>query len=221
MPRIIDLTLPVVPDDRGVNRDIATTIERDGWNATTWHLYSHSGTHMDAPVHFAAGPGTIDQIPLAGCCGPAWVADLRPCAPRALLTPGNLGTLRDEFPAGESLLLHTGWSRHRDDRAVYRDGLPRLSEALATWCVAHRVKLLGVEPPSVADVNNLAEVTHIHEILLRGGVTIVEGLCHLDQLAAPRVWFGAFPLKLAGSDGSPVRAFALEGIDPDAFTPNP
>lgn len=215
--RLIDLTLPVRPGMRGVAMESTFTVERDGWNASTWHLYSHSGTHMDAPIHFAAGPGTIDQTPLTTCIGPAWVIDLRGCAPQALHTVADLGPVAAAFQPGDSLLLHTGWSAHVDNPALYRDGLPRLSEALATWCVDRRVRLLGVEPPSVADVNHLPEVTRIHQILLGGGVTIVEGLTHLDQLTADRVVFGAMPLKLTGSDGSPVRAFAFEDVDPDSF----
>lgn len=215
--RLIDLTLPVRPGMRGVSSEPAFTIAQDGWNASTWHLYSHSGTHMDAPIHFAAGPGTIDQTPLPTCLGPAWVVDLRGCAPRAVHAVADLGPVADAFQPGDSLILHTGWSAHVDDPAVYRDGLPRLGEDLATWCVDRQVRLLGVEPPSVADVNDKAEVTRIHEILLGGGVTIVEGLTHLDQLSAPRIIFGAMPLKLAGSDGSPVRAFAIEDLDPETF----
>lgn len=215
--RLIDLTLPIRPGMRGVAAESTCTVARDGWNASTWHLYSHSGTHMDAPVHFAAGPGTIDETPLATCLGPAWVVDLRPCAPRALLTVADLGAVADSFRAGDSLLLHTGWSAHVDEPALYREALPRLSEDLARWCGDRQVRLLGVEPPSVADVANLPEVTLIHQLLLRGGVTIVEGLTHLDRLTAPRVVFGAMPLKLAGSDGAPARAFAIEDLDPDLF----
>ncbi len=109
-------------------------------------------------------------------------------------------------------MLQTGWSRYAADPVRYRDELPRISEELAQWCVAKGVKLLGVEPPSIADVNDLAEVTRIHTILLGGGVTIVEGLANLDQLRQERVFFVAVPLKLAGGDGCPVRAFAIEGI---------
>ena len=214
MARIVDLTLPVVPGRRGADRTPARTIERDGWNAANWQLYSHAGTHMDAPVHFAAGPGTIDRTPLSTCLGPAWIADLRPVAPAAVLEPRHLGALQHRFTPGESLLLLTGWSTHADNPVLYRDRLPRIGEVLARWCVAHQVKLLGVEPPSVADVNNLPEVTRIHQILLGGGVTIVEGLANLDTLTQERVFFGALPLKLADGDGSPVRAFAVEGLAP-------
>jgi len=49
---------------RGVDFDTAKTIEKDGWNAKTLHLYSHAETHIDAPVHFIVNDTTIDQIPL-------------------------------------------------------------------------------------------------------------------------------------------------------------
>jgi kynurenine formamidase len=214
LPRIVDLTLPLTPGQRGVSMEPKFTVARDGWNAATWQLYSHAGTHMDAQLHFGAGPETIDTKPLENCLGPATVVNLAPLAPRTLLTVAHLGSVASTFTAGESLLLRTDWHKYAADPAVYRDGLPRIGDELAHWCVTHRVKIFGVEPPSVADVNNLPEVTRIHHILLGGGVTIVEGLAFLDRLTQPRVLFAALPLKLAGGDGCPVRAFAVEGIDP-------
>jgi arylformamidase len=210
--RIIDLTLPLAPGQRGVASEPKFTVARDGWNAATWHLYSHAGTHMDAQIHFEAGPETIDRKALSLCLGPAWVVDVTPVSPGALLTVAHLGAVAEQFTTGESILLRTDWHWHAANPALYRDGLPRIAADLAAWCVAKRVRILGVEPPSVADVNNLAEVTRIHKTLLGGGVTIVEGLANLDQLALPRVFFAALPLPLAGGDGSPVRAFAIEGL---------
>jgi arylformamidase len=213
MRRVIDLTLPLVPGMRGVGVEPKYTVARDGWNACTWQIYSHAGTHMDAQTHFAAGGETIDQHRVERCMGNAWVVPLSPCLPQVLLTVAHLGAIAPKFVAGDSLLLHTGWSAHMNDSALYRDRMPRISEELAHWCVERRVKLLGVEPPSVADVNNGEEVARIHRILLGGGVTIVEGLTNLDRLRESRVFFCALPLPLAGGDGSPVRAFAIEGAD--------
>jgi kynurenine formamidase len=212
--RIIDLTLTLRHGMRGVEFETARTVDRDGWNARLLHLYSHAGTHMDAPTHFAAGPGTIDQIPLERCMGPAWVIGLDGIAPKSLITVAHLGTVTADFRPDDSLLIHTGWSRHVDNPQYYRDQFPRISEELAHWCVEGRVKMLGVEPPSVADVNSVSELTQIHEVLLGGGVTIVEGLTNLDALSEPRVWFAALPLKIAGGDGCPCRAFAAEGSWP-------
>jgi kynurenine formamidase len=69
--------------------------------------------------------------------------------------------------------------------------------------------MIGVEPPSVADVNNLTEVTTIHEILLKG-VVIIEGLSNLEKLQSNCVELIALPLKIKNGDGSPARVIAIE-----------
>jgi kynurenine formamidase len=209
--RIIDLTLPLRRGMRGVDWESTRTIERDGWNARTLHLYSHAGTHMDAQTHFAAGPETVDEIALERCMGQAWIVDVPGIAPKALITVDHLGEPAASFLPGDALLLRTGWAKHADKVAIYRDGLPRISEELAHWCVERKVKILGVEPPSVADVNNLEELNRVHKILLSGGVIIVEGLANLDALKKSKVFFVALPLKIEGGDGCPCRAFAIEG----------
>src|SRR4030095_8245887 len=155
MKHLVDLTQTLRAGMRGVAWDTATTVEREGWNARALHLYSHAGTPVDAQAPFAAGPETIDQIPLERCMGPACVVDIPGLAPRALITVDHLGEVHKEFHPGDSLLLRTGWSRFVDEPSIYRDGLPRIGEDLARWCVSHSVKILGVEPPSVADVNDL------------------------------------------------------------------
>ncbi|MGE3777564.1 MAG: cyclase family protein, partial [Pirellulaceae bacterium] len=175
----------------------------------TWHLYSHAGTHMDAQTHFAAGPETIDQVPLERCLGPAWIADLPRLAPRTVIELHHLGHVAEQCQPGDSLLLRTGWSRYLDQPELYRDALPPVGETLAQWCVDRQVRMLGVEPPSVADVHDLPQLTRIHTILLAGGVLIVEGLVNLEAIAEPRVLFGALPLKLDQGDGCPCRAFAI------------
>jgi kynurenine formamidase len=211
MPRIIDLTLTLRDGMRGVTLETANTVAEHGWNARTLHLYSHCGTHVDAPLHFAAGDGAIDQIPLERCLASAWVVDLSGIAPRTLMTVEHLGATATRVQAGDGLLLKTGWSAHVANPTLYRDGFPRVSVELAEWCVSQQIKMLGVETPSVADVNNLDELTAVHKTLLAGNVVIVEGLTNLDQLREDKVLFVALPLKIAGGDGSPCRALAVEG----------
>lgn len=207
MPTFIDLTLRLRRGMRGFDWETKNTVERDGWNARTLHVYSHAGTHMDAQAHFDAGPETIDQIPLHRCCGTPRVAHLPGTQPNELLTPAHLGAIVENFRSGEVLLLSTGWSRHIEDPVLYRDRLPRVGKELAQWCVDRGVTLLGVEPPSIADVNNREEINRVHRILLAGGVVIVEGLTNLDQLRDGVGWFVAAPLKIEGGDGCPCRAF--------------
>jgi len=212
MPRVIDLTLPFASGARGIRIEPAHRLQTDGWNASTLCLYSHCGTHIDAPAHFGVGTETIDTIAVENLMGPAWVADVRPIGPRALIEPQHLGDISEQFKPGESLLICTGWSAYYDQEK-YREELPRISAELAQWCVENKVRMLGVEPPSVADVNNIEELTTIHRILLEGGAIIVEGLANLTSLSKPKVTFIALPLKVAGGDGAPARAIAIEDDD--------
>jgi len=209
MSRIIDLTLPLASGDRGVSIEPAKTLEKDGWNATTLHFYSHCGTHIDAPTHFGVSDQTIDQIPIDQCMGPAWVVDPVCHYECALIRVADLGQAADKIRKGDGLLLRTGWSRRVKDPS-YRDQLPRVSLELAEWCAARKIRMLGVEPPSVADVNNREELTAVHKVLLGAGIIIVEGLANLEQIRCERVTFMAFPLKIAGGDGGPARAVAIE-----------
>ncbi|MEM0914751.1 MAG: cyclase family protein [Planctomycetota bacterium] len=194
---------------RGVGIATARRLDTDGWNATTLSLYSHSGTHMDAPRHFLPDGRTLDGQDLAVCVGPARVIDVTPTEPKQLLTVEHLGVHAEQIEQGDRLLFRTDWHL-RHGTPAYRDELPRISLDLARWLVERRVALIGVEPPSVADVNNMAELTEVHQTLFRGDVLIVEGLAYLDRLTSPMVEFVALPLKIVGGDGSPVRAIAIE-----------
>lgn len=204
---LIDLTRTISEEIPEVSLAQHRTVAKDGWNAKMLHLYSHCGTHMDAPWHFECGEKYIDQTPLETCTGMADIVRLPDTKPSELLTVNHLGPLASSFRPGDHLLLNTNWSK-RFGQPDYKSHLPRISEDLAHWCVEKKVAILGVEPASVADVSNLEEVTRIHQILLGGGVTIVEGLINLDQIPVDRCFFAALPLKILKGDGAPCRAFA-------------
>ena len=209
---IVDLTRTLEDGQSGVSITPKYARPTDGWNARTLELYSHTGTHLDAPAHFFGDRKTVERMPLSDCMGAAHIVDLTLLQPKELIGVDHLGAVADRFKPGESLLLHTGWSANFDDADYFRNAFPRVSEDLAHWCVDHGVKMLGVEPPSVADVNNLPEVTLIHEILLGAEIVIVEGLVNLDRLNPDeKAFFAALPLKIGGGDGCPCRAFAVEG----------
>jgi kynurenine formamidase len=207
--RIIDLSLPINPQMRGVEIQPARRLATDGWNATTLTLYSHAGTHMDAPVHFLEEGRTIDQQPLEACIGPAQLIDLSQVQPRELIGVEHLLEYHDVVSPGSRLLLRTDWHL-RFGTEAYRDELPRISLDLARWLVERQVACVGVEPPSVADVNNMRELTDVHQTLFRGNVLIVEGLANLNQITQAVVQFIALPLFVTGGDGTPVRAIAIE-----------
>lgn len=206
--KIIDLTLTYQNGMRGVDISPSKTIDNDGWNATTLSLYSHAGTHMDAPLHFNVNKEGIDRTPLENCIGKAWIVDIRDCQEKQLLNIQDLGKVMENFQKGESLIFKTGWSKFVD-LPEYRNALPRISADLAYWCVNKGVKMLAVEPPSVADVLNMGELTEVHTILLKGGITIIEGLTNLESIKSEYVELYAIPLKIHHGDGAPARVFAI------------
>lgn len=210
--RFIDLTLTYHKNVAGFDSEPARLLYKDGWNAQTLHIYSHAGTHMDAPLHFGVSNETIDQIPIEKFfSNRTWVVRLLDLPNSFLIKLEDILPQLNQFQAGDSLLIQTNWSKKLgiDTENTYRNALPRISEELANWIVKNKVQILGVEPPSIADVNNMEELTKIHKILL-GNVIIVEGLCNLDKIKENKVELIALPLKIEGCDGSPCRVIAIE-----------
>lgn len=209
--RIIDLSIILYDGIRGLETEPRTTFAEMGYATTTLHLYSHAGTHMDAPRHFLDGGDSIDNVPLDRCVGPALVADLTHKEANSLISVEDLTPFADRIGAGRRVLLRTDWSLHAemDD---YRTHMPRISRELARWFVDREISLLGVETPSVASLRPGMgeELIEVHQILLKAGIVIVEGLANLHQLRRDEVHLIVLPLKIRGCDGSPVRAIAIE-----------
>lgn len=204
---IVDLTLTHYHGMRGVEIHPNTSTAVEGYNTTSLMLYSHAGTHMDAPRHFLDGGRTIDRLDLRKCVGPAYVIDLSHKQPSSFLTVEDLSPHADKIGSGSRLLLRTDWSLHAEEDD-YRTSFPRISRELAQWLVDRGVWLVGLEMPSVASLQDKEELTTVHQILLRGEVVIVECLANLDKLPA-EVTFVALPLKIESGDGSPIRAIAI------------
>ena len=204
---IVDLTLTHRHGMRGVEIHPNTSTDREGFNTTNLHLYSHAGTHLDAPRHFLDEGRTVDQLDLQKCVGPALVADVSHKAPNDFITVADLAPYADRIGPGTRLLLYTGWDSHAD-QPDYRTSFPRISLALAEWLVERGIWLVGMEMPSVASLQHKAELTAVHQTLLRAEIVIVECLANLHRLPA-EVYFVTLPLKIDKGDGSPVRAIAL------------
>lgn len=106
--RIIDLSLAVDKRLPNAQVDPYKSIDVEGWNASMLRLYSHCGTHMDAPFHFLPGGETMESLNLQACCGAARVVDLSPVEPAELLTVERFkAALDSEIEPGERLLLRT------------------------------------------------------------------------------------------------------------------
>jgi kynurenine formamidase len=209
--RVVDLSLAYRHGMHGVELYPQARFAERGVNTTNLALYSHAGTHLDAPFHFLDGALTVDQLDLGKCVGPALVIDLSHKPERSLITVDDLGSAVEEIGPGSRVLLRTDWDTHADE-PDYRTSFPRIALGLAEWLVGRGVWLLGIEAPSVASLQDREELTAVHRALLRGEIVIVESLGNLRELREQSVFFVALPLKIEGCDGSPVRAVAIEGM---------
>jgi kynurenine formamidase len=207
---IIDLSLTFRAGMRGVGFEPDKAMPADDYNTTNLSLYSHAGTHMDAPLHFVSGGRTIDRVALEKCVGPARVFDLAHKAPYSQITVDDLAPFAGQITPQSRVLLRTDWDRHAD-ADDYRTHFPRISVELARWLAEKRIWLLGVQSPSVASLRpeDRQELIDVHQTLLRAEIVIVEGLANLDRLPQEVAQFVALPLKLDGIDGSPTRPIAI------------
>lgn len=215
--KIIDVTLTYEEGMRGVAFENAKSKSVDGWNSKTLHLYSHAGTHMDAPFHFEVNKQTIDEFEVSRFICDSWVIPIDSHAKQKIKLE-DLGVYADLINRGDGVILKTGWSAYVNENK-YREELPGIHESLANWFVGKGINLVAVETPSIADVvetpsiadvTDMEEVTKIHEILLSGDIIIVEGLTNLDSISKRKVKLIALPLKIKGGDGAPARVIAME-----------
>ena len=167
-------------------------------NLSRMELGTHTGTHVDAPLHFVDGGAGADRLPLDALVGPAIVADARGA-------PGDVDAAALAAlgvpPGTERLLLRT---RNGDlwDRGAFTRDFAGVADDAARELVAMGVRLLGIDYLSIAPS---ADPAPTHRTLLEAGVVVVEGL---DLRAAPG---GAYelvclPLRIEGADGAPARA---------------
>jgi kynurenine formamidase len=211
--KLIDLSYPLEHGqlnfawDPKISVIAHNTIASIGYNITQISMATHQGTHLDAPFHFFDDGKTVDQIPLESFYGPAVLVDL---APRSFLPAKTLITVEmlmphaEKFQPGAKVVYRTGWDRTFGTPECLT-GFPSLTLDAARWIAQRRIGLLGMDTltPSTA-------WQEVHHILLAKDVeiVIVEGLCNLDRLPE-RFTLAAFPLKIKGRDGSPIRAVAI------------
>jgi len=168
----------------------------------------HVGTHIDAPLHFLDGQPGIDQLPLDRFWGRGLVVRA------AGEAPGPLGTetLRDLDLAGiDFILFDTGWARHWGTPRYYREW-SYLSPALAEKLASLGLKGVGLDTPSLDPFAASAA----HDICAPAGMINIENLNNLAALPDRGFTLAVMPLKLEGTEASPVRALAL--VDPPGET---
>ena len=197
--------MPVYPGTEQPSLTPTNTIEKDGFRETLLRMYSHTGTHMDAPAHILPGAPTLDVLPAEKFTGRACVVDCSDAGEGGRITMHHIDAVRAAADEAEFLLFYTGWSRLWND-ARYFGAYPAFDEDVMRYCAAGK-KGIGIDAISIDPIDSFE--LPMHRIVLGAGLVIVENLTNLEPLIGRTFRFAALPLKYENADGAPVRAVAL------------
>ncbi|HEV8509403.1 MAG TPA: cyclase family protein [Gemmatimonadales bacterium] len=185
----------------------------------------HGGTHLDAPVHFAEGKHSTDQIPVNQLMGPAVVIDVSHQADSSAdyrVRPADITAwerAHGEIPQGAIVLIRTGWGSRWPDRARYlgttKTGaaavaelhFPGLDLDAARELARRKVHAVGIDTPSI-DYGQ-STTFGVHRRLFAGNIPGLENVAHLDQLPGSGAFVIALPMNIRGGSGGPLRIVAL------------
>lgn len=207
--KILDLThritpeMPVFPGTEPPLLEISCTIEEHGFKEKKISMYSHTGTHIDAPAHMIAGGCTLDDFPVEKFLGRACV--YQHGAVDKNITLQHLSPLTKWLISSDFLLIATGWDRFWGEGEYFGD-FPVLEAAAARWLLQFDLKGIGVDTIS-ADAMDSTDF-QVHRILLGNNMVIVENLKNLTAITGNTCDFSCLPLNFHDADGSPVRAVA-------------
>jgi len=189
---IIDVSVPIrpgmvtYPGDPEVRLERVSSIAEGAVaNISRLDFGVHSGTHVDAPLHFIDGAPGAEALPIDVLVGPCVVVD---------------GLDAEVAPGTERVLFKTSNSRlwERDE---FSEDSVKLGGDAAQVLVDKGVRLVGIDYLSIGD-------EEAHRVLLEAGVVAVEGL-DLRGVEPGDYRLVCAPLKLVGSDGAPARALLI------------
>ena len=194
--------------------------------ANNFFTSEHGGTHIDAPVHFAQGRQSVDQIPLDRLIGQSVVIDVTAAASRNADYQVSVEDFEQwerqhgAIPPDAIVLLRTGFATRwpdaarylgtaeRGDAAVARLHFPGLHPGAAKWLVANRpIKAIGIDTASIDYGPSAAYESH--RILYEHNIPAFENLASLERLPSRGATIVALPMKIKGGSGAPLRAIAF------------
>lgn len=194
--------------------------------ANNFSMAEHGGTHLDAPVHFAAGKHAVDEIPLDSLIGPAVVVDVTDASALDadyLLKVSDIEAFESahgRIPDNAILLVRTGFSKKWPDAAAYlgtaergaqavaKLHFPGIDPATARWLLQNRkVSAVGIDTASIDYGQSTKYETH--QLLYAQNIPGLENLNALDRLPPVGATLVALPMKIKGGSGAPLRAIAI------------
>src|SRR5579859_1367915 len=201
----IDVSVPLRtgmahwPNNPPVSIERTQSIEHgDTANVSLISLGAHTGTHMDAPIHFLRNGAGIDTMPLSATIGRARVIEIHD--PESIKTEE---LLPHQIQPGERILFKTRNSARCWDTNEFVKDFVYISRDAARYLAAQQVQTVGVDYLSVGGF--FQDGVETHQALLGAGIWVIEGL-NLSNVAPGIVELVCLPLKIVGGDGAPSRA---------------
>jgi kynurenine formamidase len=231
--KIIDLTYAYGPDTiywptarRFQLETVAhgTTAGGFFYAANDFCTAEHGGTHMDAPIHFAEGRASADQVPVGAGIGPIVRVDVSAKAAADSdyrLAVADLNAWEAEhgrIPEGAIVIMHSGWGSRWPDRKRYLGSdtpgdtanlhFPGFSREAAEFLVQQRsIDAIGVDTASIDHGPSRDFI--VHRIINGANKPAFENLANVDRLPPSGATLVALPMKIAGGSGAPLRAIAI------------
>jgi kynurenine formamidase len=197
--------MPVYPGTEQPQILNATTIEKEGFAEKLITMYSHTGTHIDAPGHILKDRFTLDKFGVEKFLGKALVIDLTQHL-SSVIEKHVIERYSDKISEVDFVLFNTGWDKKWGSEQYFKE-FPTLSLDSVSWLCNFSLKGLGFDCIS-ADPIDSTDLPN-HRVILNKDMVIIENLCNLDKLRKINFIFSSLPMKIEDSDGSPVRAIAI------------
>jgi arylformamidase len=191
------------PDNPEIRVDKMLDMERgDVCNVSVLSMGSHTGTHMDAPLHFIQNGKSLDKMPLEATLGPCRVIEIKD--KESIKIEEIQG---QKFKPGERVLFKTANSRRSWKTDNFDEDFVYISKEAAELLAKAKVLTVGIDYLSVGGFRK--DGIETHRALLGAGIWVVEGL-NLAKIKPGRYELCCLPLKILNIDGAPARAALRE-----------
>jgi arylformamidase len=183
-----------------------TKMDVHNYDSEVIFMSTHTGTHMDAPSHFARDVSSIDKIAVSRFISKAILIKIKKGSDQ-LITASEIETSNVSIMEGDTIVFSTLWENEVDKDYFFSHN-PGLAEDAAKYLVNKKVNAVCIDSPSIdrGSDNNYP----VHKILLSKEILVVENLCNLSKLNTQYFTLIITPLKLFGASGSPIRAIAVD-----------
>jgi arylformamidase len=183
-----------------------TKMDVHDYDSEVIFMSTHTGTHMDAPSHFASDASSIDKISVRRFISNAILIKIKK-ASNQLITADEIEASNVRIKEGDTIVFSTLWENEIDKEYFFSHS-PGLAEDAAKYLIDKKVNAVCIDSPSIDRGSDSSFAAH--KLLLSKEILIVENLCNLSKLNSQYFTLIITPLKLFGASGSPIRAIAID-----------